>query len=98
MFDRIFAPRSRRPQTRRRPQIEAMEGKMLLSGIIGNHIGVTAAAVAPPIQGAHIGVVAEGIVGSHIGTNVAVAPPIQGAHIGMSVADVATPEALPKKQ
>jgi hypothetical protein len=35
----------------RRPSVEALEGRQLLSGIVGNHIGTSAAM----IQGAHIG-------------------------------------------
>ena len=53
-------PAIRRPQPRRQPLVEALEGRQLLSGIIGNHIGVTA-----EVQGAHIGT--NGIVGQHIG-------------------------------
>ena len=73
MFDHIFAPKSRRPVTRRRPQLEAVEGRMLLSGIVGQHIGMSVAASA--------------IQGSHIGTNVA-SDAIQGNHIGMATPSV----------
>jgi hypothetical protein len=58
MFNRLFARKSRRPSTKRpvtkrRPQLEAVEGRLLLSGIIGQHIGVSV--VADHIQGQHIG-------------------------------------------
>ena len=42
--------------------LEKLEGRLSLSGIVGNHIGVVAA-----IQGAHIG--SPMIVGNHIGTS-----------------------------
>jgi hypothetical protein len=48
----------------RRPLVEALEGRQLLSGIVGNHIGTS----ATMIQGAHIG--SAMIQGAHIGTNV----------------------------
>ena len=62
-------PRARRPRDRR-PLVEDLEGRRLLSGIVGNHIGVS---VAPAIVGNHIGtsVSAAMIQGGHIGTNVA---------------------------
>lgn len=62
----------------RRPVIEALEGRQLLStfavtpAIQGNHIG------APAIVGQHIGTPA--IVGQHIGTAA-----IVGQHIGTNV-------------
>ena len=61
----------RRSQGRRRPLVEALEGRQLLSGftatadIVGAHIGTNAAA---NIAGAHIGSVTADIVGNHIGT------------------------------
>ena len=73
-ISRRLADRSsaRRPQTRR-PLVEDLEGRQLLSGIVGNHIGMN---VAPAIVGNHIGMnVAPAIVGNHIGT-----PAIQGSH------------------
>jgi hypothetical protein len=54
-----------------RPLVEALEGRQLLSGIVGNHIGV----VSDAIQGNHIGY--QAIQGNHIGTAW-----IQGSHIG----------------
>ena len=42
---------TRRLQARRRPIVEDLEGRQLLSGIVGNHIGTGVAM----IQGAHIG-------------------------------------------
>ena len=42
---------TRRLPARRRPLVEALEGRQLLSGIVGNHIGV----VSDAIQGNHIG-------------------------------------------
>jgi hypothetical protein len=41
---------TRRLQARRRPFVEALEGRQLLSGIVGNHIGTSAM-----IVGNHIG-------------------------------------------
>jgi hypothetical protein len=74
---------------RRRPQVESLEGRQLLTaltltspelaGIIGNHAGTNVAA----IQGQHIGTNVAAIQGQHIGTNVAA---IQGQHIGMTAA------------
>jgi hypothetical protein len=68
----------RRPQPCRRPLVEALEGRQLLStftatkpgsasaqaAVVGNHIGTNA------IVGNHIGI--EMVVGNHIGTNVSV--------------------------
>jgi hypothetical protein len=72
----------RRPRARRSPSFEGLEGRQLLSGIVGNHIGMSAM-----VQGGHIGTsVSPAIVGNHIGTSVT--PEIVGNHIGMSV----TPE------
>jgi hypothetical protein len=71
-------PSTRRPQVRRRPLVETLEGRQLLStvaAIQGAHIGTNVAA----IQGAHIGSNVAAIQGAHIGTNVS---EIQGAHIG----------------
>jgi hypothetical protein len=58
-------PAARRPRTRR-PLVEDLEGRRLLSGIVGNHIGVN---VAPAIQGQHVGS-SPTIQGQHIGTSV----------------------------
>jgi hypothetical protein len=60
-------PAARRPRTCR-PLVEDLEGRRLLSGIAGNHVGTSAAAA---------------IVGNHIGTSISAAM-IQGNHIGMS--------------
>jgi hypothetical protein len=62
---------TRRLPSRRRPVVEALEGRQLLSGIQGNHIGV----VSDAIQGNHIGY--QAIQGNHIGYQA-----IQGNHIG----------------
>ncbi len=62
---------TRRLPSRRRPVVEALEGRQLLSGIVGNHIGV----VSDAIQGNHIGY--QAIQGNHIGYQA-----IQGNHIG----------------
>jgi hypothetical protein len=56
---------TRRLPARRRPIVEDLEGRQLLSGIVGNHIGVAA------IQGNHIGMSVAAIQGNHIGTSVA---------------------------
>jgi hypothetical protein len=58
-------PAARRPRTRR-PFVEDLEGRLLLSGIQGRHIGTS---VVPAIVGKHIGTSAM-IQGNHIGTNV----------------------------
>ena len=71
-------PHVRLPRARR-PLVENLEGRRLLSGIQGNHIGVMS--VAPAIVGQHIGTAA--IQGNHIGT-----PAIVGQHIGTSVTQV----------
>jgi hypothetical protein len=57
----------------RRPSVEALEGRQLLSGIAGRHIGTSVA-------------VAQFRVGSHIGNGVAM---VKGGHIGTSVANAA---------
>jgi hypothetical protein len=67
---------SRRSRLNRRPLVEGLEGRELLSTVAliqGSHIGTNA------VQGAHIGT--NAIQGAHIGTNA-----IQGAHIGTNVA------------
>lgn len=65
----------RRPRARRSPVVEGLEGRQLLSGIVGNHIGRSAM-----IQGGHPGMgVTPAIVGNHIGTSVTSA--CSGAHI-----------------
>jgi hypothetical protein len=50
---------TRRLQARRRPIVEALEGRQLLSGIVGNHIGTSAM-----VKGGHIGtsVVSDAVV------------------------------------
>jgi hypothetical protein len=65
---------TRRLRARRRPIVEALEGRQLLSGIVGNHIGV----VSDAIQGNHIGY--QAVQGAHIGSAM-----IQGAHIGSAM-------------
>ena len=64
-----YCPAARRPRIRR-PLVEDLEGRLLLSGIQGRHIGTS---VVPAIVGNHIGmsVSATMIQGAHIGTNVA---------------------------
>ena len=54
----------------RRPLVEDLEGRLLLTGIQGRHIGTS---------------VVSAIVGNHIGVSVSAAM-IQGAHIGTNVA------------
>jgi hypothetical protein len=58
------------------PCFENLEGRLSMSGIVGNHIGMPAVAA---IVGNHIGTSAA-IQGNHIGTPAA----IQGNHIGKS--------------
>ena len=72
-FSRRTVRSTRRPVASRRFQVEALEGRQLLSGIQGNHIGVAMRARpahigVAMIQGNHIGY--EMIQGNHIGTNV----------------------------
>jgi hypothetical protein len=90
--DRTTTPR---PEARRRPSVEALEGRQLLTtftpldvkksvavtAVVGNHIGVATNA----IQGNHIGVATSAIQGNHIGvaTNA-----IQGNHIGVATSDI----------
>ena len=59
-----FSPRQPRC---RRPLVEDLEGRKLLSGIQGQHIGMAVVdSVAPEIQGNHIGMnVSSMIVGNH---------------------------------
>ena len=87
---------TRRIPARRRPLVEALEGRQLLSGIVGNHIGAM-------IQGSrhHIGLHAM-IQGNHIGYRhdsgqphrlprlipgqpTSAPPMIVGSHIGTNV-------------
>jgi hypothetical protein len=77
-------PAPRRPRTRR-PLVEDLEGRRLPSGIVGNHIGTSAAPAW--IQGNHIGTSAAPAwnQGNHIHTSVS-APTVRGGHIGTSVA------------
>jgi hypothetical protein len=77
-FLRQEARSNLRTHPRRRPLVEAVEGRQLLStftatepgsasaqnAVVGNHIGTNA------IVGNHIGI--ETLVGNHIGTNVVV--------------------------
>jgi hypothetical protein len=59
---------TRRPRARR-PLVEDLEGRQLLSGIVGNHIGTS---VSAAIVGNHIGTsVSAAIVGNHGVGNVA---------------------------
>src|SRR5262249_36120559 len=58
---------TRRLQARRRPIVEALEGRQLLSGVVGSHVGVNAADFR---VGSHIGTSAM-VKGGHIGTSVA---------------------------
>ncbi len=64
--------RTARRITARRPSVEGLEGRRLLSGVVGNHVvGNVAQDIKswPPvadIQGAHIG--SPMIVGRHIGS------------------------------
>jgi hypothetical protein len=72
---------TRRLQARRRPIVEDLEGRQLLSGIVGNHIGTSVAM----IQGNHIGTRVAMVKGGHIGTSVAM---VKGGHGPYDVADV----------
>jgi len=81
---------TRRAPARRHPVVEALEGRQLLSGIAGRHIGTSAMIVGnhigtgAMIVGNHIGTGAM-IVGNHIGTGAMV----KGGHLGTSVANAA---------
>jgi hypothetical protein len=57
-------PTNQRTRPRRRPQVESLEGRQLLSGIVGNHIGTS---LSPAIVGNHIGTNVAAIQGQHIG-------------------------------
>jgi hypothetical protein len=72
-------PAARRLRTRR-PLVEDLEGRLLLSGIQGRHIGTSVALAEKAYAQANL----AGNVGNHIGMSVA--PAIVGNHIGMSVA------------
>ncbi len=93
----------RRPLARRRPVLEDLEGRQLLTtfllpdaGYVGHHVGSDLSGIV----GNHIGTtVTEDIVGAHIGTTVTkdivgahigtgVTKDIVGAHIGTSATDV----------
>jgi hypothetical protein len=85
-------PAARRPRTRR-PLVEDLEGRLLLSGIQGRHIGTSVALAEKAYAQANFSViagnpigtsVAPAIVGNHIGVSVSAAM-IQGAHIGTNV-------------
>jgi hypothetical protein len=69
-------PAARRPGPRRRPQVEDLEGRQLLSTASLSH---TVAPVTTAIVGNHIGTSVAAIVGNHIGTSVAA---IKGQHVG----------------
>jgi hypothetical protein len=74
-------PTTRHPQARRRPLVEDLEGRQLLSNFIqGGHPGT---GVAAQIQGNHIGTNVAQIQGGHPGTGVA---EVQGWHPGANVA------------
>jgi uncharacterized protein YwlG (UPF0340 family) len=68
-------PTTRRTQPRRRPLVEALEGRQLLSSFTGTVVNTSASLVA----GSHIGTNVSSIQGNHIGTNVS---EIVGQHIG----------------
>ena len=74
LFVRQEVSSTRRLRTCRRPLVEDLEGRRLLStltvtaAIQGAHIGGPVA----DIQGAHIGAPVADIVGNHIGTNMVV--------------------------
>ncbi len=85
-------PTTQRPRLSRRPAMEDLEGRRLLSGVVGNHGVGNVAQVeqlrsdivgqhigTSMIQGNHIGMSA-GIVGQHIGTKM-----VQGGHPGTGV-------------
>jgi hypothetical protein len=59
---------ARRPQGRR-PLVEGLEGRQLLSGVVGNHIGTSAMFAGAPV-GSHIGTSAM-VQGGHPGMGVA---------------------------
>jgi hypothetical protein len=73
---------TRRRQGRRRPLVEDLEGRQLLSGIVGQHIG-TGVAMTPSIQKVRDAAVSDQDVA--IKHEPAV-PAIVGNHIGMGVA------------
>jgi hypothetical protein len=77
------SPHVRRPLTRR-PIVEDLESRRLLSGIVGNQIGTNVVSDVVVMRKAGGKADTPAIVGNHIGTNPA--PAIVGNHIGMSVA------------
>jgi hypothetical protein len=82
LFHRSEVSSTRRPMARRKPAIEALEGRQLLSTLTFSKVEMNAAqvgsSVADSIRGSHIGY--DGIQGAHIGSAM-----IQGAHIGSAM-------------
>jgi hypothetical protein len=88
---------NRRPQVRRRPIVDDLEGRQLLSSLVPEVQKVPEAASAfqglvgshfgaDAIQGSHIGT--DAIQGSHVGNNAASPAAIVGNHIGTSPAAI----------
>jgi hypothetical protein len=75
-------PAARRPRTCR-PLVEDLEGRRLLSGIVGNHIGTNVVSDVVVMRKAGGKADTPAIVGNHIGTSISAAE-IQGNHIGIS--------------
>jgi hypothetical protein len=80
-MSRFFVGRDVRPLPRRRPVLEALEGRQLLSTFTATEVAPPSAHVA--VVGSHIGSNVAMIQGAHIGNGVAM---IQGGHIGNGVA------------
>ncbi len=78
---------NRRPQVRRRPIVDDLEGRQLLSSLVPEVQKVPEAASAfQGLVGSHFG--ADAIQGSHVGNNAASPAAIVGNHIGTSPAAI----------
>ena len=98
-FGQSEAPSIRRPSPGRRPRLESLEGRQLLttfmatnlhsSAIVGQHIGVAAVAEGGGGVGQHIGVAAVAEGGGGVGQHIGLAAVAEGGggvgqHIGVA--------------
>jgi hypothetical protein len=74
---------TRRSQTRRRPLVENLEGRQLLSTVASPDVSFNFTKISA-IVGNHIGTNVSAIVGNHIG----ISPAVKGGHIGTSVSAI----------
>jgi hypothetical protein len=90
MFSNQNRDAIRRSDRNRRPMVESLDGRLLLTVIPGSHLGlattdaVAGSHVGSAIIGRHIGSVTEMRQGDHIGTSVTV-DFRQGDHIGTAI-------------